>query len=313
MKVPDRLTYALPSYPPLKRLLIRSIEKTTGRDELVDIYSSIPDEYAGKSEFFEAFLKKLDIDLIVDEKQLAKIPPTGPLVFLANHPFGLLDGAALSMLAARYREKWGILLNVTMAHFDDFKDNILPISFEGDKEAIKLNIETRRKTINMLKGDASLVVFPSGGVMTSEGVFGPITDIDWKLFTAKLIHKSKATVIPVYFNGTNSRKFHVVSQFNYSLRVSLYLHELMNKRGKPLKVEVGDPIPYEIYSEIPTKQELTKFLRQAVFSMAPPHVVGERRTKNYLDVEIGQPISDIRQERRLMKRKKMKQRVETFY
>ncbi|MEM7798041.1 MAG: lysophospholipid acyltransferase family protein [Chloroflexota bacterium] len=309
MKLPDSVTYAAPHYHPMVQRFIRFAEHLSGRTKVKNIYESIPDETIGKADFYEEMLEKLNIELVINQDQDAQIPESGPLVFIANHPFGLLDGMVVSMLAAGSRPNWSILINDVVSKFDDFKDYLLPISFSDSREAAMININTKKQALNLLKEGGAVVVFPSGGVATSEGVFGPITDIEWKLFPAKLIQQSKATVIPIYIHGTNSRKFHVVSQFNYFLRVALYLHEMMRRQDTSQEITIGKPITHEVYSQFKKRQQLIDFLRAKVFEMAPPHVVKVRKIKNYLDAEIGQPFDEIRKERRQLRRSQIQDQL----
>ena len=94
------------------------------------------------------------------------------------------------------------------------------------------------------------------------------TDLDWKLFMAKLVQSSKATVVPVYFPGQNSRLFQVVSQFSLTLRLSLVIREVNDRIGKPLRVVVGNPISYDNLAHIEGRQALTDHLRRCTYALA---------------------------------------------
>lgn len=312
MKTPDRLTYALDSYPPFKRAVIKAIENISGKDRIVKIYESVPEKYAGKPEFFDIVLDKLNINIDIAADELNNIPAEGPVVFIANHPFGLLDGLVMGRLAASVRKNWAILINSAMDKFDDFDANMLPISFEETREASRINIMTKKKALKMLSEGGAVVIFPSGGVMTSEGFFGPITGITWKLFTAKMVQQSRATVVPVYFHGRNSRKFHISSHLNYTLRASLFLHELMNKANSTEKVSIGKAIGPEEYMQFSKKQELIDFLRKSVYDLGGPDVIKVRQRKDHLDVLIGQSVKEIRQERREVRKERRRERLNSM-
>ncbi len=312
MKTPDRLTYALDTYSPFKRAVIKAIENISGKDHIVKIYESVPEKYAGKPEFFDIVLDKLNINIDIAADELENIPSEGPVVFIANHPFGLLDGLVMGRLAASVRKNWSILINSAMDKFDDFDANMLPISFEETREASRINIMTKKKAIKMLSEGGAVVIFPSGGVMTSEGFFGPITGITWKLFTAKMVQQSRATVVPVYFHGRNSRKFHIGSHINQTLRASLFLHELMNKANSTQKVSIGKAIGPEEYMQFSKKQELTDFLRKSVYDLGGPDVVKVRQRKDHLDVLIGQSVKEIRQERREVRKERRREKLNSM-
>ena len=111
------------------------------------------------------------------------------------------------------------------------------------------------------------MIFPAGGIATTKGPLGKATDPEWKLFAAKLIHMSKATVVPIYFHGQNSRIFQIVSQFSLTLRLSLIIHEVKNKIGKTIRVTIGNPIPYQELAQIKGRRQLTHYLREVTYGL----------------------------------------------
>lgn len=270
-QVPD-FTYASPNHSLVKRRLIRSIERLAGKKKILRLYASIPEESAGQPYFFHEAIKVLKVDLDWDQAQLNKIPPNGPVVLIANHPFGVLDGIIMCNLAATNRQKWGILINEALCRVDHLEDNLLPINFDETREAVKMNIETKKKAMAMLKQGGALVIFPAGGISTATRKgFGEVTDLEWKLFTAKLIQQTKASVVPVFFHGTNSRIFQIVSQFSLTLRLSMVIRELRRQIGKKQKVTIGDPIPYDEIAGIKGRQALLDYLREETYALERTH------------------------------------------
>ena len=90
--------------------------------------------------------------------------------------------------------------------------------------------------------------------------FGEVVDAPWTTFAAKLIKESQASVVPVFFHGQNSRKFHVASHIAEPLRMALLVHEALLKFGDSLKVDVGDVIPWTELEGLEDRQALTDYL-----------------------------------------------------
>ena len=147
------------------------------------------------------------------------------------------------------------------------KDYLLPVDFRETREAMMININTKNEAIRILQEGGTILIFPGGGVSTADKVFNEPDDFEWKRFVIKLIQKSKATVVPLFFHGRNSRLFHFASFVSLSFRLGLLLNEIRNKIGKDIKVNIGDPIFYEETSKIKNRQELLNHLRNKTYEL----------------------------------------------
>jgi putative hemolysin len=102
-------------------------------------------------------------------------------------------------------------------------------------------VEMRKQAMAHLKNDGLVAIFPSGVVASSNTMFGPVIEDEWNLFTAKMIRMSGARVVPLFFQGTNSRWYQIANQLSPTLRQSLLIHEIVNACGKPQSPVVGVP------------------------------------------------------------------------
>ena len=132
---------------------------------------------------------------------------------------------------------------------------------------MQTNLNTRKIALERMKQGEALVIFPSGGVMTSPNGFAKAEDLEWKRFTAKVIQMAKATVIPIFVHGENSRLFQLISQFSQALRMSLLLNEVRNKMGKEIHLTIGDPIPFSKLASIKDRQQLLDHLKEITFGL----------------------------------------------
>ncbi len=262
-----QITYSSEVRGKAKRLLVKSLEFLTGRRRLEKAYSRALESVDNDSELWGAALNELQIGLDYNPERLKSVPAEGPLIFIANHPYGVLDGLAICHLASLTRRNFRIMINAALCMENRLASYMLPIDFRSNEESIKTNIESMRSAIETLRDNGALIIFPAGGIATAVSPFGRATDLDWKLSTAKLIHQSKATVVPVFFHGQNSRLFQLVSLFSLTLRLSLIIHEVNKKISESIRISIGEPIPYEKLAVMKSRQELTSYLRQVTYGV----------------------------------------------
>jgi len=264
-------SYANPEHPALKRWLIRGIEYASGRKKLLKLYEVWRDSIIGTSPYmWSDLLGLINISVSLDSGEWPpKNLPDGPLVIIANHPYGIGDGLAILSLAERLGRPFKIMINNELLKVPEIRPFSLPVDFEETKEALKTNMATRKEALKLLAEGTTIIVFPGGGVATANQPFGRAEELPWKTFTAKMIRSSKATVLPIHFEGQNSWLFHLVSQFSLTLRLSLYVREFRRTLGQAITARAGAPIPYETISGFKDQKEVMDFLQDKVMEMRP--------------------------------------------
>jgi putative hemolysin len=265
-----QFSYADASDPLIKRIVIRTVEAAVGQPYLKRLYLDMLAHPVSGESFFTALVRGLRLDVRYDQTQLAKIPRSGPLVVVANHPFGALDGIVLSRLVEEVRGDFLALTNAVLLRAPELRGVTLPVDFSGTPEAKKTNLATRAKARDHLAGGGSLIVFPSGTVATSPDRLGlrPAIEVPWQPFAGQLIQRSRASVVPVFFPGQNSWAFQVASHVSITLRLALLFREVKNRIGTRLPVVIGDPIPYAALAQITDRQALVDHLRGETYALA---------------------------------------------
>jgi len=263
-------SYADPNDPIHRKALIRSIEFVSGQPYLYNIYR----EYQKNPQRWESFwdgcvdLLKLDIDF--DEEKIKKIPSEGPLMIVANHPFGVLDGLVICWLTSKIRSKFKVLTHSLLLRASETKDFLLPIDFSENKKAMITNLETRKTARKILDEGGTIVVFPGGTVSTTKRFYNKTAlDPSWRNFTSRLIKRSRPTILPLHFTGQNSFLFQTASHISETLRSSLLFHEVKRRINTKVPVIIGDPISYSDIDENLSNTELSEFLRNTTYKINP--------------------------------------------
>ena len=250
--------------------LIRVMENVTGRLGLIRKALGYEHEVASCRDFWEVMVKRYRLHLDILNGSLDNIPKDGPLILIANHPYGILDGLMMGHILSKTRGDFRILAHQVFRKAEDLNRVILPIAFDETKEAVKLNLETRKTALNYLNEGGAIGVFPGGTVSTSAKPFSRPMDPGWRSFTAKMVAKSNATVVPIYFDGHNSRMFQLASHLHYTLRMGLLIKEFRARVGTPVRVVIGQPIdPAEIAKRSKDTREMMDFLRKSTYALSP--------------------------------------------
>lgn len=253
------------------RALIRVMENATGRLRLIRKARGYDSEVAQGADFWRVITERYKLNLNPIGGSLDNIPTEGPLILVANHPYGILDGLMMGrILSERRGGNFRILANSVFCKSPDLERVILPISFDETKEAAKHNLETRKEALAYLADGGAIGVFPGGTVSTSARAFSKPMDPKWRNFTAKMVAKSDARVVPVFFEGANSRMFQLASHLHYTLRMGMLIREFRARVGTDVNVVIGKPIPTEaLAAHKSDAKSCMDFLRKATYDLSP--------------------------------------------
>lgn len=264
------ISYASSAPHTVGRFLIRAIENLSGRLRLIRRANGYEADVAGGADFWQVMLDRFGVTLDVVGGDLSNIPATGPLIVVSNHPYGILDGLVMGHILRQRRGDFRILANTVFRKAEEINRIILPISFDGTREAQKLNVETRKTALAYLAGGGAVGIFPGGTVSTSKTLMSDPMDPVWRGFTARMIAKSGATVVPVYFDGANSRLFQWASHLSPVLRLSLLIREFGARTDRPVRMVVGTPVdPAKLASLAADPKAMMDFLRRSTYELSP--------------------------------------------
>ena len=265
-------SYAADSDPWPQRALIRLLEVATGRNRLKQLYLQHQHSNWGGASFFATALQALSLDLRYDARQLMALPKEGPLLVVANHPFGVLDGIILCGLMEQVRADFLALTNSVLLRAPEMRTRMLPIDFSSTREAQRANAASRAKAMQHLAGGGCMIIFPAGAMATSPDRLGakPAEDLPWTPYLARLVQTAKCPVAPVYFHGQNSRLFQIASHIHVNLRLALFFHEVRRRIGTQFPIAIGDVIPYAALAPFDDRAALVAVLRARTLGLAQP-------------------------------------------
>lgn len=239
-----RLSYAATFEDPWRARAIRGVEWATGKVRLLRLIRRFEREGVEHGQgFFEHAFRVMGIALETPADQVGRIPATGPVIVVANHPHGLVDGMALANLIGRVRTDYRIMTRSLLTGIPEIERFMIPVPFAHDADALHGNLAAREAARAQLAAGGVVALFPAGAVAAARTPFGAAEEGEWSPFTAKLIRSSGATVVPIRFTGQNSRAYQIANLVSATLRQGLLLHEVVHALGRAQAPVVGAPIP----------------------------------------------------------------------
>ncbi|MBX2837536.1 MAG: 1-acyl-sn-glycerol-3-phosphate acyltransferase [Gammaproteobacteria bacterium] len=226
---------------PLARFAVSGLEHFTGKSSLKKRYKRFMETNQSRNDFWDDVVAALELDLSKLSGLEAQVPDSGPLIVVANHPFGLIDGAAICWLLSRRRDDFKVVLWDVFDQQHHGRDYFLPLDLAEDcRTARRQNLNIRRQCIDYLQAGHSVVLFPSGSAERAPGFFSQPEELPWQPFLSKIFHASDAPVLPIFVHGHNSNLFHIGSNMSEVLRRALFLHEIKRGIGSRVDLTMGD-------------------------------------------------------------------------
>jgi putative hemolysin len=265
-----KLSYATTFTDPKKIITIRAMEWMTGKITLLRRIREF--ERAGVRDglpFFEDAVRQMGIDLQVTDEQIDNIPATGPLIVVANHPHGMTDGLVMADLIGRKRDDFLVLTRSLISGVQEIKKFMLPVPFPHEEDSFNESLKMRKTAMDRLKDGGCIILFPAGEVAHSKTWFGPAIESDWNPFTAKMIQRSGAQVLPIFFPGQNTRLYQMANLVSPTLRQGLLLHEVVHTLDKPQAPKIGKALTQDdMKPHMDNTREFMAWLRQHTMDLA---------------------------------------------
>ena len=257
--------------PLRRRGFARLLEWVLGLRPLISHYRHRP--LAASSEAFLQFtLSVLGVTLDVDgEDALNNMPRTGPLLIVANHPLGGLEGVAIAQQIMQRRPDIKVLANQLLCRIPELKDIFIGVDVLS-RGASKKNFSGILQANRHLQSGGALLIFPASKVSTINLRRRRIEDVSWHRLAGQLLLRHYASCLPVYVRGRNSWLFYLLGLIHPRLRTLCLARELANKQGTTLKLVFGETIDHEELHSLGDSQAVTDYLRMSTDVLATKRV-----------------------------------------
>jgi putative hemolysin len=273
--------------------LLTLLSSVTKLNRINDLYDRIR---ANKgTAFIESFFNELQITVQLNEQELENIPAQGGCVIVCNHPFGAIDGLALIQQIEKRRPDLKVMANFLLEEIPEIAPYFFSVN-PFDSNVVQLKSERGlKRCIEHISAGGCLAIFPAGEVSTFQNKWSNVSDKKWQRSVMKLIQRAECPVVPVFFDGRNSRMFHLLGKVNAQLRTMALPSELFKKEGDEIKMRIGKSISADDIKLISDAELLGRFLRAKVYSLGSELQVKKKLFQNlrekFKDVkEIAAPI-----------------------
>ncbi len=246
----------------IPNFIIKYLKRVIHEDGINDVISRT--KHLQGLSFVKAVLKefKAKYEVIGEEN----IPKEGRYIFVANHPLGGLDGIVFTDAIAKHHKNVKFIVNDILLNITNFEDVFVPVNKHG-----KQSLEYVKNIERLFASDDQVLFFPAG--LCSRKVKGEIIDLEWKkTFILKAI-KHKRDIVPVYFEGKNSKFFYNLARFRKALRIKANIEmmflpdEMFKQKGKNIRVHIGKPISYQSFTKEKSALEWAKEVKDTVYNI----------------------------------------------
>jgi putative hemolysin len=218
-------------------------------------------------DFIDAMIEKLGIRYEINREELNKIPKEGAFITVSNHPFGGIDGLLLIKLISEVRPDYKVLPNFLLRSMSPVKDHIFNANpFENQKDVTQ-DLAGLKEVFSHLGGGRPLGVFPAGEVSKFNQDVHAVTDQQWQYPLMKILKRADVPILPIYFQGTNSRFFHILGRTLPKLQKVKLPSELFNKHRRIIKVRIGYPIPVKEQQGFNDIARYGRYLRTKTYAL----------------------------------------------
>jgi putative hemolysin len=248
-------------------LIVKFLKWLFGLSRIEAVYSRAASGQDHRK-FFSSMARDLEIGLDLSDEDRRRIPSDGPLIVVANHPTGGMDGILLNALLQSIRDDLKILSHLWFKDYPALTRHMIFVNPVGKSVPKSENVGSIRDAVRWVRRGGMLMVYPAGSVSYFQWRNLAVSDPPWQSAIAHIIRLTRATILPVHLGSRNSLLFQIAAAIHPALRMPLLAREILNKRGKTIRMRVGQPIPYDHFPPEASDDVITSYLRHATYQLA---------------------------------------------
>ncbi len=195
-------------------------------------------------DFVEQVLEYFDFGYAVQPRELERIPSSGRVVIVANHPIGTLDAFVLFQLVAQVRNDVKAVANQVLSSIKPLEPLLLPVDNMGGKSTR----EQLKAVYQHLEDEGVVIIFPAGEVsrLSATG----IRDGKWHSGFLRIASATRSPILPIHVNGRNSMFFYTLSLVAKPLSTLWLIREMFKQAKRSVSVSIGEIVPFDSYQDV---------------------------------------------------------------
>jgi len=252
--------------------LIRYLERITHVKEMNAFLRKYPDLRG--YEFMDRVIHE-ELGCSASIEGTEHIPTDGrPVIFVSNHPLGGLDGMIIAEMIHESRQQSAVscqlkvIVNELLMFMEPIADLWAPVNKVG-----QLSKEQAAAQQRMWESGTDVLTFPAGACSRLQRIDGrwQIQDLEWKKNFVQRAREYQRDIVPIYFEGRNSRFFYALAWLRKLLHIKLNIEmlylvdEMYGAHGKHFRVHVMPPIPYTTLDNSRTPLQWAQHIKQQIY------------------------------------------------